>query len=402
VHSAAVRYRTSAGMRLVAALACVLLVTTCGPPTGRPPDVAPGSTLAPAQQTATLVNSSPAVRVYQDHGASVVSITSVAVVRTPRGGAHLARGAGSGFVWDADGHVVTNNHVVEQADQLTVTFHNRSSSSATLLGRDEPNDLALLRIDPETSDETGRAVRPQLRPVLLGDSDRVTIGETAIAIGSPLGLKQTVTAGIVSALRPAGEDSGADAVELLGGAIQTDAAINAGNSGGPLFNAVGEIIGVNTAIVSGSGGNIGIGFAIPINVVKRVVPELIQFGCYRHPLLGVTTVPSALFAPQVRAQIGIAASQMGLLVQEVTAGAAAAGIQPGQRTASLNGAPIHVGGDIILAIDGQMVTTGGELRAYIENRKRTGDTVTLDIVRGDQQLQVAVALYERQPQTGCR
>jgi 2-alkenal reductase len=314
----------------------------------------------------------------------------------------MARAAGSGFVWDGDGHVVTNSHVVEFADQLAVTFQDRASVPAVLLGRDEPNDLAVLRLEPGLTDANGRPLHGRLRPVILGDSDRVVIGETAIAIGSPLGLQQTVTAGIVSALRPAGEDTGPGTLELLGGAIQTDAAINAGNSGGPLFNADGEVIGVATAIASRSGGNIGIGFAIPINVVKRVTPELIQFGCYRHPLLGVTTIPLALFSPQARVQLGMPPNQKGLLVQNVTAGAAAAGLQAGQRVVTLNGEPVRSGGDIILGIDGQPVQTGGELRAHLENHKRPGDTVVLDIVREDRDLQVSVTLQERPAQQECR
>ena len=174
-----------------------------------------------------------------------------------------------------------------------------------------------------------------------------------------LGLQQTVTAGIVSAARLPGEDAGRGPLDLLGGAIQTDAAINPGNLGGPLFNAVGEVIGVNTPIVSQSGGNIGIGFAIPINVVKRVAPELIQSGCYGHPLIGVSTIPLTAFGPQARQALGVAANQRGLLVQEVSAGAAAAGVRAGERVVTLSGEQVRTGGDIIVAIDGHPVTSGG-------------------------------------------
>jgi S1-C subfamily serine protease len=237
--------------------------------------------------------------------------------------------------------------------------------------------------------------------VVVADSDRVRIGEVAIAIGAQSGLQQTVTAGIVSAFRPAGEDAGRRALELLGAAIQTDAAVNAGNSGGPLFNAAGEVIGVNSAILSRSGGNIGIGFAIPINIVKRVAPELIQFGCYRHPLLGVSTIPLTLFGPQARAQLGLSLNQKGLLVQEVSAGAAAAAVRMGERVVTLSGERVRGGGDVIVAIDARTLVSGGELRAYIENHKRPGDTVTLDLLRGDQRVQVKVTLQER-PEHECR
>jgi S1-C subfamily serine protease len=245
-------------------------------------------------------------------------------------------------------------------------------------------------------------MRDRLRPVVPGDSDRVTIGEDAIAIGSPLGLQQTVTAGIVSAVRLPGEDAGRGPLDLLGGAIQTDAAINPGNSGGPLFNAAGEVIGVNTAIVSQSGGNIGIGFAIPINVVKRVAPELIQSGCYRHPLIGVSTLPLAALGPQARQVLVIAANQQGLLVQEASAGAAAAGVRAGERVVVLSGESVRAGGDIIVAIDGHPVTSGGDLRAYIENSKRPGEAVTVTLLRTDQRLELQVLLQERPGQPGCR
>jgi 2-alkenal reductase len=168
-----------------------------------------------------------------------------------------------------------------------------------------------------------------------------------------------------------------------------------------LFNAAGEVIGVNTAIISQSGGNIGIGFAIPINVVKRVAPELIQSGCYRHPLIGVSTLPLAALGPQARQVLGIAANQQGLLVQEVSAGAAAAGVRAGERVVVLSGEQVRAGGDIMVAIDGHPVTSGGDLRAYIENSKRPGEAVTLTLLRADQHIDVSVQLQERPGQSGC-
>jgi S1-C subfamily serine protease len=286
---------------------------------------------------------------------------------------------------------------------LNVTFQDRTSVPARLVGRDPDNDLAVIQVDPGATDESGRPIRGLIKPVTLGDSDRITIGEDAIAIGSPLGLRQTVTAGIVSALRNPGEEAGQPGqVELLGGAVQTDAPINPGNSGGPLFNASGEVIGVNTAILSGSGGNIGIGFAVPVNVVKRVAPELIQSGCYRHPLIGVSTIPLAQIGQAAKRQLGIPVNQKGLLVQESTAGAQQAGIQAGNQMVNLGGEAVRAGGDIIVAIDGREVTTGGDLRAYIENNKRPGDTVTLTIIRNGQRQEVQVRLGERPSQQPCR
>jgi 2-alkenal reductase len=344
------------------------------------------------------------VAVYQQNGASVVNITSLAVVsRFGQPVAQQPQGIGSGFFIDAEGRIVTNNHVVQDAAQLAVTLRDKTTVPAKLLGRDPDNDLAVIQIDPAATDADGRPIRDRILPVTLGDSDQVTIGETAVAIGSPLGLQQTVTEGIVSALRNPGEEtpplggSQPQIPELLGGAIQTDAAINPGNSGGPLFNAAGLVIGVNSAIVSQSGGNEGVGFAIPINVVKRVVPELIQAGRYRHPQVGVTSIALSDLSPQAKQQLGLPPNQKGLLVQQVTAGAQQAGVQPGSRRVSLGSDSIAIGGDIIVAIDGQPVASGGDLRGWIENQKHPGEMTTLTLLRGGQRLDVPVTLSERPP-----
>ena len=351
-----------------------------------------------------------ATAVYQQAGPSVVNITSLAVVRMQGIGAQQSqqqtqpRGTGSGFIIDTQGHIITNNHVVEDADQLSVTFQNNTTVPATLVGRDPDNDLAVIRVDPNATDQDGKPVRTLLRAVRLGDSDRVEIGEDAIAIGSPLGLQQTVTAGIVSAIRLPGEDTGQGQLDLLGGAVQTDAAINPGNSGGPLFNIAGDVIGVNTAILSQSGGNIGIGFAIPINVAKRVVPELISAGCYRHPLVGVSALSLSQMGPALKQQLGLATNLRGLLVQEANAGAAQAGLRAGQRVISVQGGQLRTGGDVITAIDGRPLASGGALRGYVENNKRPGEKVTLTILRDGQSQQLAVTLSPRQPAEGvtCR
>jgi S1-C subfamily serine protease len=355
---------------------------------------------AQSAQPVAPAGANPATQVYQQNGASVVNITSLAVVRTRLGQAEQPQGIGSGFVIDDQGRIVTNNHVVQDADQLAVTFQDKTTVPATLLGRDPDNDLAVIQVDPNAADDQGGQVRTRLKAVTLGDSDSVTIGETAIAMGSPLGLAQTVTEGIVSARRNPGEESQVpnQQLDLLGGAIQTDAAINPGNSGGPLFNAAGQVIGVDSAILSQSGGNEGIGFAIPINVVKRVAPELIQTGRYRHPQVGVTSLPLADLSPQTKQQLGLPANQRGLLVQQVTAGAQQAGIQPGNRRLNLGNDTVVSGGDIISAVDGQPTATGGDLRGYIENTKHPGDSVTLTVLRNGQRLDVPVTLSERPAQ----
>jgi S1-C subfamily serine protease len=356
---------------------------------------------AQSAQTASGGTQNPAVAVYQQNGASVVNITSLAVISGFGGGQQQQQaqpqGIGSGFFIDTDGRIVTNNHVVQDADQLAVTLQDKTTVPAQLLGRDPDNDLAVIKIDPNATDSDGRAISDRVQPITIGDSDQVTIGETTIAIGSPLGLQQTVTEGIVSARRNPGEESSVpgNQIDLLGGAIQTDAAINPGNSGGPLFNASGQVIGVNSSILSQSGGNEGVGFAIPINVVKRVAPELIQTGHYRHPQVGVTSIALSDLSPPAKQQLGLPPNQKGLLVQQVTAGAQQAGIQPGTRRVSLGNEAIMTGGDIIVAIDGQTVATGGDLRGWIENNKHPGDTTTVTVLRNGQRQDIQVTLSER-------
>jgi S1-C subfamily serine protease len=351
---------------------------------------------APMAQVAAV---NPAVAVYQQNGPSVVNITSLAVIPSRFGQTQQEQpqGIGSAFILDTDGRIVTNSHVVQDADQLAVSFQDRTTVPAKLLGRDPDNDLAVLQVDPNAPDPDGNAIRNRLKPISMGDSDNVTIGETAIAIGSPLGLQQTVTEGIISARRNPGEESPVpgNQIDLLAGALQTDAAINPGNSGGPLFNASGLVIGVNSAILSQSGGNEGVGFAIPINVVKRVTPELIQNGHYRHPQVGVSSVALTDLSPQAKQQVGVPPNQRGLLVQQVTAGAQQAGIQPGTRQVGIGNEMILAGGDIIVAIDGQTVATGGDLRGWIENNKHPGDTTVLTVLRNGQRQDVTVTLSER-------
>lgn len=387
-------------------LVCTLTMVACGivgeNQTASPtPSPATGN-LAQAQSAqvqpspVAAVRRNPAADVYERNSASVVQIISLAVVAAPGGPMERPRGTGSGFVLDDSGHIVTNNHVIEDASHLTVTFSTQQNAMvpATLVGRDPDNDLAVIRVDPEATSNAGHSVRNLLKPVTLGDSDHVIIGEDAIAMGSPLGLPLSVTAGIVSALRTPGDEA-TSSLELLGGAIQTDAAINPGNSGGPLFNATGELIGVNTAILSTSGGNIGVGFAIPANVVKRVAPELIEHGCYRHPLIGIAGIPLALFSQAARRQLGIPPDQTGLLVQESSAGAQQAGIRAGSQVVNLGGVPVRVGGDIVVAVDGRELKSGGDLRVYIENTRRVGDAITVTILRDGQRQDISVTLAER-------
>jgi len=259
-----------------------------------------------------------------------------------------------------------------------------------VVGRDPDTDLAVLQIPSPAG----------IEPVQLGDSDGLRIGEPAVAIGSPLGLRQTVTQGIVSALRAPGEESATGPIGLLGGAVQTDAPINPGNSGGPLFDATGRVVGVNTAIITSSGGSEGLGLAIPINVVKRIVPDLIQYGQYRHPELGVSGIPVSALGQLARRQLGIPESiEDGVLVLQVSDAARQAGVQVGTTPVVVGALRAMAGGDIVVAVDGRPVGTPGELRGIIDTTRRPGDTVTLTIARGGQQVEVPVQLGERAAST---
>ncbi len=300
-------------------------------------------------------------------------------------------GTGSGFVWDAQGHIVTNYHVVRGAQEIEVALADGTRLPARVVGVDPPNDLAVLQwVVPAD------APAPQVAPLPLGDSLNLRVGQRVVAIGNPFGLDRTMTAGIISALGRViqSEDGG-----FIGEVIQTDAAINPGNSGGPLLDLEGRVIGVNTAIFSPSGANAGIGFAIPAHTVARVVPELIRQGYYRHPWLGVEGFTFELHpavARALRAQ-GYAVPDEGLLVVAVYPGSPAdrAGLRGGQRTVRLGHLRLPVGGDVIVAVDDQPTPTERDLRLWLENHHRVGDQVVVHLVRDGEPRTVPVVLAER-------
>jgi 2-alkenal reductase len=365
-------------------LALALVLSACASPiTGQQGASQPNATSV----AATAVAGSPAIAVYENNGPKVVNIVSTALVSTPLGPATLPQGFGSGFVYDTSGHIVTNDHVVEDPNQLRVTFKDQTSRRATLIGRDPQTDLAVLSVDNP----------PSISPVALGDSDALRIGQMAFAIGSPLGLQQTMTQGIVSALRDPGEDLSGSPL-LLGGVVQTDAAINPGNSGGPLFNAAGEVIGVNTAIFTQGGGSEGLGLAIPINVVKRIVPDLIQDGSYRHPMLGINGIAVSLLGDQARQQLGITPTlEDGVLVINVADPARQAGIRAGTTPVTVGSVRAAAGGDVVVAVDGRPVNTPIELRGLVSNFYRPGDQITVKVNRGGAEVDIPVILSEQQP-----
>lgn len=320
------------------------------------------------------------ISVYKRNIPSVVNVTSRAVTFDFFYGLVPQEGQGSGFVIDRDGHILTNYHVIADARQVEVTMHNRKKYRATIVGSDPAHDLAVIQIKA-----------PDLVPAVLGDSRNLQVGQKVYAIGNPFGLAGTMTRGIVSSIRPVREPNGATIDE----AIQTDAAINPGNSGGPLINWHGEVIGINTMILSSVSQSAGIGFAIPINTAKAVLNDLVTLGRVRRPALGVRTIA---VTPELADEMGLAADH-GLLIIQVTPGSAAdqAGLRGGTERAYLGNTPIMLGGDLIVAIDGQRIEDEQDL-AQIMNNHRAGDTVKITIYRGKRKMDVTVSLGEARQQ----
>ena len=320
------------------------------------------------------------IGVYKKNIPSVVNVTSRVMTFDFFYGLVPQDGQGSGFIIDKDGHVLTNYHVIENARQVEVTLHNRKKYKATVVGTDQAHDLAVIQIKA-----------PDLVPAVLGDSAHLQVGQKVYAIGNPFGLAGTMTRGIVSSIRPVREPSGA----TIGDAIQTDAAINPGNSGGPLMNWHGEVIGINTMILSSVGQNAGIGFAIPINTGKAVLNDLMTLGRVRRPALGVRTIP---ISADLADEMGLPADY-GLLILQVTPGGAAdaAGLRGGTERAYLGNKLIMLGGDLIVAIDGQKVEDEMDL-SQLMNNHRAGDTVKVTIYRDKKKMDVEVALAEAREQ----
>ncbi|MGA8620728.1 MAG: trypsin-like peptidase domain-containing protein [Candidatus Sulfotelmatobacter sp.] len=321
------------------------------------------------------------ISVYRKNIPSVVNVTSRAMSFDFFYGMVPQEGQGSGFVIDKEGHILTNYHVIADARQVEVTMHNRKKYKATVVGTDPAHDLAVIQIKGA----------PDLVPAVLGDSRNLQVGQKVYAIGNPFGLAGTMTRGIVSSIRPVREPNGATIEE----AIQTDAAINPGNSGGPLMNWHGEVIGINTMILSSVGQNSGVGFAIPINTAKAVLNDLMTLGRVRRPALGVRTIP---ISAELADEMGLPADY-GLLIVQVTPGGSAdqAGLRGGTERAYLGNIPIMLGGDLIIAIDGEKVQDEQDL-AQMMNNHRAGDTVKVTIYRNKKKLDVNVALGEAREQ----
>jgi S1-C subfamily serine protease len=319
------------------------------------------------------------VRVYSEAAPAVANI----VTRTLEYDVFMdpvpAEGAGSGFVMDARGYILTNNHVIENAQAIEVTLGDGLRFPATLVGTDVRDDVAVIKIDPGDH---------KLTALPMGDSSALQIGQRVLAIGNPFGFQSTLTTGVVSAL---GRTVQTSDESFIDGAIQTDAAINHGNSGGPLLNSHGEVIGINSAIYSTSGTTAGIGFAIPINTAKRIAGDIISTGHPREVYLGIQAIA---LEPGFAQAIGLPVSE-GLLVEDVDQGspAARAGLRGGDRVVIAGMRRVEIGGDVIVSIDGQKISSQLDMAVALD-KDHPGDTVTMEIYRGNQKMDVRLTLGE--------
>ena len=321
---------------------------------------------------------------YQRTNPAVVYIE----VLTEQEGNLVPLATGSGFVIDTEGRIVTNAHVVEQANAVRVTFSNGAIFEAQILGRDLYSDLAVIEVDVPPD---------QLAPLKMGDSSTLQVGQRVIAIGNPFGLEGTMTIGVISAL---GRTLPTRILQNGGSfsnpeIIQTDAAINPGNSGGPLLDTQGRVIGVNTAIRSQTGVNSGIGFAVPINTVIHIVPSLIEEGAYDYPYLGISS-DTRFTVAELADPLGLPVNY-GVLISEVTPGTAAArgGLQGSDREVEFMGTKVRIGGDIIIAIDGNEIRNFDDLIVYLINETEVDQKITLTVIRDGERLEIPVVLGGR-------
>jgi len=380
---------------LVAALGC-RITSPASEPTAAPVGVTVVATPIPAALptlSAAVADESAGVQAFQSRVIAVYKTVSPAVVNiTNRSYAYSMfgqvvpqEGTGSGFVYDVDGHIVTNYHVIENAEELIVTLANGQTYDAEVVGVDQSNDLAVLHIDAGAELPT---------PIGLGNSDALEVGQFVLAIGNPFGLEQTLTTGVISALGRVIESEAG----FIGEAIQTDAAINPGNSGGPLLDLNGRVVGVNSQIISTSGDSAGIGFAVSVNTVQRVVTELITRGYYPHPWIGADMVALTPAIKEMFSRAGMDISvDTGLLVLQMTSGGPAdqGGIRGGSRMVRIGRYQVPVGGDIITAINGQPVTDLEAWTIYLETQTTIGDTVQVEILRDGVAQTVSVTLAEQ-------
>lgn len=322
------------------------------------------------------------ISIYRRVGPGVVNITSVVIQRDFFFNPVPREGAGSGSIIDTAGHILTNHHVIRDSTRLEVTLSDESKWPARFVGADPDNDLAVIKID---------VPKEKLRVIPMGDSSKLKVGQKVLAIGNPFGLGQTLTTGIISSL---GRSIRSEAGILIQDVIQTDAAINPGNSGGPLLDSTGKIIGINSAIISPTGASVGIGFAVPVNTAKRILPELIKKGYVSYPWIGVSVYP---LIPEFATFLGLKAER-GAMISEVVKGGPAerAGLRGGDRQVRVGNSLIMVGGDVIVEIDGVKVMSSDELIRMIRDH-RAGEMVELKVLRKGKFLGIEVTLGEKPP-----
>ena len=355
------------------------------------PDVAvaaPGTVAAsttPLQTTALSPNESNNIEVYRKYSPGVVNITSTILTYDFFLRPIPESGSGSGIIADTDGNIVTNYHVIEGARQLEVTLWDQSRYEARVVGSDPNNDIAVIHIDAAGQD---------LVPIPMGSTEGLQVGQKVLAIGNPFGLQGTLTTGIISSLGRSIQGTNGRVIE---GVVQTDAAINPGNSGGPLLNSRGEVIGINTAIVSPSNtGNVGIGFAVPVETVRRVTNDLITYGRVRRVFMGFSGLDLDRLGGLVEAlNLG---TESGVLIVGIQPNSPADndGLMGPERDVRIGNYRIPVGGDVIVGIDGRNVSTVTEVSAILEQH-RPGDQITVTVVRDRQPLDVRLTLTEETP-----
>jgi serine protease Do len=359
---------------------------TAGPtlPSAQPSD--PSGLLA--QYQSTLEN------IYQQVSPSVVYILvtlSGSSSSSPLGSSTPQQASGSGFVWDMNGNIVTNNHVVAGATSVTVTFIDGTTVPATIVGTDPDSDLAVINVKVDKS---------ILHPVQLANSETLKVGQVVIAIGNPFGLVGTMTSGIVSALgRFLPTTSGSTGGYTIPDVIQTDAAINPGNSGGVLVDTNGMVVGVTNSIESSTNSSAGVGFAIPSDIVNKVVPVLISTGTYQHPYLGISGTD---MNPEIAQAMNLPTDTLGALVVTVTPNSPAskAGIQGSTKTVTIAGQQVQVGGDVIIDINGNPIKSFNDLVDYILVQTNVAQTITMTIIRNGSQTSVQLTLEARPSSSG--
>ena len=326
------------------------------------------------------------VNIHVVDGASSNSQGSIPFFSPPSQGVQSA--LGSGFVWDENGDIVTNHHVIAGATDIEVTFSDGTTVPGKVVGSDPDSDLAVVKVNVPARD---------LKPVSMGDSSLVKVGQIAMAIGNPYGLQGSMTEGIISALGrmlPVSNTSNSGANYTIPDVVQTDASINPGNSGGVLLNAAGQVIGVTSAIISPDQASAGIGFAIPAAIVEQVVPSLISTGHYEHPYIGIE---GTTLTPDMATAMNLSASQRGALVINVQAGSPAgkAGLKGGNKQATIAGLQVEVGGDVITGVDGTPVNSFDDLVTYLARNTQVGQTINLTVLRNGAQMTVKLTLAAR-------